>query len=54
MKQKLKRNQRYFKDVDISRSEWVMNPIGTNSDSGLTTCAQEQLMSLVQFVERQI
>jgi hypothetical protein len=42
MKQKLKRNQRYFKDVDISKYGWIRNAFAINSVSGLVRTCNSQ------------
>ena len=36
----------YFKDVDMSRYEWIRNPFGDNPRMGLSTSDQEQLIDL--------
>jgi len=34
----------YFKDVGVSKCDWVRNPFDANNFSRLTTCEQEQLI----------
>jgi hypothetical protein len=34
----------YFKDVGVSKCDWVRNPLDANNFSRLTTCEQEQLI----------
>jgi hypothetical protein len=35
----------YFKDVGVSKFEWITNSFAANNFSGLTTCEQHQLIS---------
>jgi hypothetical protein len=41
-----KRLSLYFKDVGVSKFEWVRNPSAPSNVSGSTTCEQEQLIDI--------
>jgi hypothetical protein len=36
----------YFKDVDVSKSEWTRNPFASNNVSRLTTCKPQEVLDI--------
>jgi hypothetical protein len=41
-----KQSALYFKNADISKSEWVRNSVTGNNFSGLTICEKQQLIDI--------